>query len=61
MAGGSMDRASSVRRPLVVLANRLPVKHGPQGWQPAAGGLVTALRPVMDETGGAWIGWDDDA
>jgi trehalose 6-phosphate synthase len=61
MAGGSTDRASSVRRPLVVLANRLPVKHGPQGWQPAAGGLVTALRPVMDETGGAWIGWDDDA
>jgi trehalose 6-phosphate synthase len=49
------------RRPLVVLANRLPVKHGPDGWQASSGGLVTALRPVMDETGGAWIGWDDDA
>jgi trehalose 6-phosphate synthase len=52
---------ASARRPLVVLANRLPVTKGPDGWQPSAGGLVTALRPVMDETGGAWIGWDDDA
>jgi trehalose 6-phosphate synthase len=55
------DDATSPRRPLVVLANRLPVKKGPDGWAPSAGGLVTALRPVMDESGGAWIGWDDDA
>jgi trehalose 6-phosphate synthase len=47
-------------RPLVVVANRLPVTRGPDGWQPAAGGLVTALRPVIEQTGGAWIGWDDD-
>jgi trehalose 6-phosphate synthase len=51
----------TLRRPLVVVANRLPVKRTDDGWQAAAGGLVTALRPVMDETGGAWVGWDDDA
>lgn len=48
------------RRPLVVVANRLPVSRGPDGWQASSGGLVTALRPVVDEVGGAWIGWDDD-
>lgn len=47
-------------RPLVVVANRLPVSRGPQGWRAAAGGLVTALRPVIAKTGGAWVGWDDD-
>jgi trehalose 6-phosphate synthase len=49
------------RRPLVVIANRLPVGRTAQGWEASAGGLVTALRPVIEETGGAWIGWDDDA
>jgi trehalose 6-phosphate synthase len=47
-------------RPLVVVANRLPVSRGPGGWRAAAGGLVTALRPVIAQTGGAWVGWDDD-
>ncbi|GGI08358.1 alpha,alpha-trehalose-phosphate synthase (UDP-forming) [Egicoccus halophilus] len=49
------------RRPLVVVANRLPVTQTEDGWEASAGGLVTALRPVIAETGGAWIGWDDDA
>jgi trehalose 6-phosphate synthase len=48
-------------RPLVVVANRLPVSRGEDGWQAASGGLVTALRPVIEEVGGAWVGWDDDA
>jgi trehalose 6-phosphate synthase len=48
-------------RPLVVIANRLPVSKTDHGWQASAGGLVTALRPVVEATGGAWIGWDDDA
>lgn len=48
-------------RPLIVVANRLPVSRGEDGWTASAGGLVTALRPVMDEVGGAWVGWDDDA
>jgi trehalose 6-phosphate synthase len=49
-----------VDRPLIVVANRLPVSRGEDGWQPSSGGLVTALRPVIERTGGAWIGWDDD-
>ena len=50
------------RRPLIVVANRLPVSRSDDGaWTTSAGGLVTALRPVMGEVGGAWIGWDDDA
>jgi trehalose 6-phosphate synthase len=50
------------KRPLVVIANRLPVGRDDEGgWKASAGGLVTALRPVIEETGGAWIGWDDDA
>lgn len=48
------------RRPLIVVANRLPVSRTDDGaWEASAGGLVTALRPVMDDVGGAWIGWDD--
>jgi len=50
----------------VVVASRLPVDRveGPDGkqeWRPSPGGLVTALEPVMRETGGAWIGWSGDA
>ncbi|MFA9445887.1 trehalose-6-phosphate synthase [Egicoccus sp. AB-alg6-2] len=48
------------KRQLVVIANRLPVKQTDSGWETSAGGLVTALRPVVAETGGAWIGWDDN-
>ncbi|MFW5933167.1 MAG: alpha,alpha-trehalose-phosphate synthase (UDP-forming) [Actinomycetota bacterium] len=51
---------TELTRPLVVVANRLPVSRGPDGWHPSAGGLVTAMRPVIDQVGGAWIGWDDD-
>ncbi|MFP4149871.1 MAG: trehalose-6-phosphate synthase [Nitriliruptoraceae bacterium] len=47
-------------RPLVIVANRLPVSRGEDGWHPSSGGLVTALRPVIEQVGGAWIGWDDD-
>ncbi len=50
----------SRQRPLLVVANRLPVSRGPEGWRASAGGLVTAMRPVMDRVGGAWVGWDDD-
>jgi len=49
-----------LERPLVVVANRLPVSRGPDGWRASAGGLVTALRPVIEDAGGAWVAWDDD-
>jgi trehalose 6-phosphate synthase len=46
---------------MVIVANRLPVSRSDDGWKTSGGGLVTALRPVVDEVGGAWVGWDDDA
>jgi trehalose-6-phosphate synthase len=54
------------RHRFVVVASRLPVDRteGPDGqvdWQPSPGGLVSALEPVMRETGGVWIGWSGDA
>ncbi len=45
-------------RPLVVAANRLPVSRlDDGGWEPSPGGLVRALWPIVQETGGTWVGW----
>lgn len=54
-----MDSISSHR--LVVVSNRLPIvleKKG-DGWglKPGAGGLVSALAPVLSHRGGVWLGW----
>ncbi len=55
---------------LVIVSNRLPVvavreENGPWRLVPGAGGLVTALAPVLRDRGGTWIGWpgvvDEDA
>jgi trehalose 6-phosphate synthase len=48
-------------RPVVAVANRLPIQRGERGWELAPGGLVTALRPVMTSRSGAWVGWDGGA
>ena len=59
----SMSRSVSRRRErLVVVSNRLPFtfRRDDQGrWRadPAGGGLVTALLPVLRHRGGTWIGW----
>ena len=47
---------------LVVLSNRLPfslTREADGHWavEPGTGGLVTALRPVLKNRGGTWIGW----
>ncbi|RLC94897.1 MAG: trehalose-6-phosphate synthase [Chloroflexi bacterium] len=47
---------------LVVVSNRLPIsitraKRGEWHVEPAMGGLVTALTPVLRERKGLWIGW----
>ena len=46
---------------LVVVSNRLPLtlKRAAGGWtaEASAGGLATALGPVLRRTGGPWIGW----
>ena len=46
------------QRPVVAVANRLPVHRGKSGWELSPGGLVTALRPVMTTRRGTWVGWD---
>ena len=58
---GEGNRIRGGRR-LVVVSNRLPVslikhKGGRWGQQPGTGGLVTALKPVLRQRGGMWIGW----
>jgi trehalose 6-phosphate synthase/phosphatase len=46
---------------LVVVSNRLPLtlRGSSAGWvgERSAGGLVTALEPVMSRRGGIWLGW----
>ena len=47
---------------MVVVANRLPVdrsvdRDGNVTWSPSPGGLVTALRPVLESSQGSWVGW----
>ncbi len=49
---------NSTSRPVVCVANRLPIQRTDIGWGLAPGGLVTALRPVMDAHEGVWVGWD---
>jgi trehalose 6-phosphate synthase len=49
----------------VIVANRLPVdrvpaEDGSTTWRRSPGGLVSALSPVMNAQGGAWIGWPGD-
>ena len=44
-------------RPLVVAANRLPVTRTPDGWSASPGGLVRALLPTVQRSGGCWVGW----
>lgn len=52
-------------RRVVAVANRLPVRRSAEGgWEISPGGLVSALVPILRESGGAWIGWagvPDDA
>ncbi len=51
-------------RPLVIAANRLPVRRTADGWETSPGGLVSALLPLISGGGGMWFGWtgvpDDD-
>ncbi|WP_091971327.1 alpha,alpha-trehalose-phosphate synthase (UDP-forming) [Propionibacterium cyclohexanicum] len=70
MSAGARPAAGTPGSPrsadFVVVANRLPVdrkknKDGSQGWKTSPGGLVTALKPVVQAHGGAWIGWGGSA
>ena len=60
------SRASSSQQRIVIVSNRLPIvlnRTKSSGWEakPAAGGLVAALRPVLQERGGLWVGWSGAA
>jgi len=54
------------RRRFIVVSNRLPLSikrdaNGELTATPGAGGLVTALAPVLKNRGGIWIGWPGTA
>jgi trehalose 6-phosphate synthase len=63
MTNPALANAGDAVFDFIVVSNRLPVETGPDGtmqWAASAGGLVTALQPVMAKTGGAWVGWAGD-
>jgi trehalose 6-phosphate synthase/phosphatase len=47
-------------RPLVVVSNRIPISFRRQAGklvaEPSAGGLISALEPVLQRHGGMWVG-----
>lgn len=53
------------RSRLVIAANRLPFFRVRQregiAWESSPGGLVTAMGPVVQRRGAAWVGWDGDS
>ncbi len=50
-----------INRPLILLSNREPYEHvradGHLDAAPPAGGLVSALDPMMRRVGGTWVAW----
>lgn len=57
-----MEPEDPLNSRLVIVSNRLPIvleKIDDQNWNvtPGAGGLVTAMAPVLKNRGGIWIGW----
>src|ERR1043165_842686 len=52
------DERNPMTQRLIVVANRLPVSRSKAGaWSSSAGGLVTAVKPVLQARGGTWVGW----
>ena len=56
-----MAEPGAQARPILIASNRLPftAQRGPRGIErkPSAGGLVSALEPVLRKRGGTWVGW----
>ncbi|CAG0895472.1 unnamed protein product [Darwinula stevensoni] len=55
-------RKAEMKSPIVVVSNRLPFilckdDDGELQRKPCAGGLVTAVAPVVIQCGGLWVGW----
>ena len=52
---------SSVKQRMILVSNRLPItisgNDGNLKVEPSSGGLVTALRPLLLDSAGVWVGW----
>ena len=52
---------SATNQRFVFVSNRLPVtiQEAADGFHvdPSSGGLVTALRPLLNDCAGVWVGW----
>lgn len=50
---------------IIVVSNRLPltIRRAKEGWRSerSAGGLATAINPILKRLGGLWIGWPGDS
>jgi trehalose 6-phosphate synthase/phosphatase len=55
---------SEVQR-IIVVSNRLPatLRRAGDSWkaESSAGGLATAMNPILKDSGGIWIGWSGDS
>lgn len=61
LRGKEISMQENANRRLVVVSNRLPIavtrENDKLVVKQGAGGLVTALSPVLQNRGGLWIGW----
>src|SRR5664279_5294347 len=52
---------SSAKQRMILVSNRLPItisgNDGNLKVEPSSGGLVTALRPLLLDSAGVWVGW----
>jgi len=59
-----MEPANQSDARVVVVSNRLPytLRRAGDAWkvEKSAGGLVTAMGPILRQTGGLWVGWPGD-
>src|SRR5215204_4109240 len=60
-----MASETNTAQRLVVVANRLPftLKHEGEEWRAerSSGGLATAMGPLLERSGGIWIGWSGES
>ena len=46
---------------LLIAANREPIRRDDEGnWHASVGGLTSAVLPVLEERGGAWVAWGEE-
>jgi trehalose 6-phosphate synthase/phosphatase len=54
-------RVTAPKQRMILVSNRLPITvardNGHLKIEPSSGGLVTALRPLLLDSAGVWVGW----